>query len=225
MTKLWILLRKEIRYECRSLQTVVAVVSLSLLLSTVVALGLSGAFLSPKITVKIFPSLIWMVFLFSSTIAVGRVFEPETRDGALHGLILSGVSLWKVFTAKCLVLWLLISAVQMISILLLSVMLNVPISHALGSLVALSLLVSFGYAPLALLLAAMSSTSRLKGILLPLLLFPLLFPLFFTAIELTIQVLTTNGTWTESFWFTFLLGIDALYYLVAINLFDHVVEG
>ncbi|MCB0332324.1 MAG: heme exporter protein CcmB [Bdellovibrionales bacterium] len=225
MKQLWILFQKELRYECRSLQTIVALLSLSLLLSTVVALGLSGAFLPPNTTAKIFPSLIWMVFLFASTIAVGRVFEPETRDGALNGLILSGVPLWKVFTAKCLFLWVLISLVQIFTVLLLSLILNVAIATVFPSLLLLSCLVSFGYASLALLLAAISSTSRLKGILLPLLLLPLLFPLFFTAIELTIELFVGHTGMTESFWFTFLLGVDVLYYLVAINLFDHVVEG
>jgi ABC-type transport system involved in cytochrome c biogenesis permease component len=64
----------------------------------------------------------------------------------------------------------------------------------------------------------------LKGILLPVLLFPLSFPLFFAAIELSMGLVTGGGLPASSPWLSLLVGLDVLYFVLGLNLIAYVVR-
>jgi len=70
------------------------------------------------------------------------------------------------------------------------------------------------------LLVGVAGTSRLRGVLVPLLALPLLFPLFFSGVEMTLQIVLTGGLQPGTVWPSILVCINALYIILGINLFE-----
>lgn len=217
------LVHKDLMSELRGRQTALLLFSLGLLLSAVFASGITNAFLPPPEIRSLYPVVLWAVFVVSATIAVGRSLDYEQSLAGLEALFFTGTPGWLIFASKCLVVSLLMLIVQVFQIIALSVLLNVDLSGAFGGLVLISVPVIIGYSALAILLAGVASTSRLKDLLVPIILIPLLFPLLFAATELS-GVLLLGESLIGSPWLTLLLIVSLVYLLLGINLFEYILQ-
>lgn len=218
------LLRKDLRCELRSRESLILVLCLALLLAVTASVGLEQSFLTPPELERVFPTVLWLVFLFSATLAVTRSFEYEVSNGAIDGLLLTGVSPGLIFTSKLISNCVVTLLGQTVAFSALTALLNLPYFALLLPILALSAMVTVGYSSLATILTAMTVGSRLRGMLLPLILLPLLFPLLFSALELTINLLSSSSINTASFWFVLLLAFDVVYLTLSFNLFYYVVS-
>ncbi|MCB9029444.1 MAG: heme exporter protein CcmB [Deltaproteobacteria bacterium] len=218
------LLHKDLLLEIRSKETVALFATLSLLLTVISAVGIHSSFLNPEEVRKIFPVLIWLIFIFSSTISISKSFEYEIKNNALEGLFLTGISPWTIFISKLLTNIIIVLAVHLLTIILLASFLTTPILESFHHYAILSSLVVIGYCSLSTLLTPISLSSRLKGLLLPLILLPLLFPILFAALELSSQIMLEGSLDLGSLAFTLLLVFDVIYFTAAINLFSFVVH-
>lgn len=218
------LLKKDLLIEVRTKETLSVHLFLALVIAVVAALGVNSAFIEGEAVARLYPALVWIGFLFASTAAAGRSFEPELEHMAIDGLLLSGISPVWIFVSK----WISAAAVmllgQALNAAVLAVLLDMPLGRIAGGVAVVSVLVVAGYAALATLLTALASTSRLKGVLLPVVLLPLVFPLFFGAIELSMSVVLDGSVPFESAWFSLLLGLDVVYVVLGFNLFEYVVR-
>jgi ABC-type transport system involved in cytochrome c biogenesis permease component len=108
--------------------------------------------------------------------------------------------------------------------LLLALSLDKEVSAILSSLCLVGIGASSALAALLTLLAAVASTSKLKGILLPIISIPVLFPVFLCGMEMTTE-LVLNGALAEgSPWPLVLLCAETLYLVAGINLFEMAVR-
>jgi len=212
------------KLEFRVKETAVLMLTLAIMLSVVVSLGLGSALFDSKTRLLLFPALIWIVFLFSATVSIGRSFEYEIPNAALDGVILSGTSPAAIYLSKATFNLLVMLLSHVCAFCCLCAFLNVDLFQVLPEFLIVSLLVLLGYSSLATLLSAISISSRLRQILLPLLLLPLIFPLFFCAIELTFQLTLNRQLDFSSIWFSLLLGIDVVYLALGINLFEYAIK-
>ena len=89
-----------------------------------------------------------------------------------------------------------------------------------GEFIVVSVLTVIGYSALSTVVAAITSTSRLKNLLLPLLLIPMLFPLFFASVELTTQLMEAKSLAYDGFWFSLLLVLDLVYVVIGVVTYD-----
>lgn len=224
MRTLLALLKKDLLLELRGRETVTLMICLALLFGVVVSSGTQQAFLAPDTLRRLYPTLLWCSLLFSATIAIGRSFEQELENQALEGLILSGTSFGALYASKMLGSFFMIFAGHCASIVVLAVLLDVEVLPVAAQLLGVSVLALFAYSAIATLTAGISSTSRLKGLLLPLILLPLLFPLMFGAIELSQSLLESGGFDLESPWFSLLIGLDVVYFVLGLNLYEFVIK-
>jgi ABC-type transport system involved in cytochrome c biogenesis permease component len=79
---------------------------------------------------------------------------------------------------------------------------------------------SSALAALLTLLAAVASTSKLKGILLPIISIPVLFPVFLCGMEMTTELVLNGALSDGSPWPLLLLCAETLYLIVGINVFE-----
>ncbi|MCB0340064.1 MAG: heme exporter protein CcmB, partial [Bdellovibrionales bacterium] len=205
-------------------ETLLLLVMTALLLCVVISIGIQFAFVPPNLNPKLFSFLIWVVFLFSSTVSIGRSFEYELKNCALDGLLLTGVAPSIIYFSKFITTSSACVVSHLVATLALSTLLNVTLSDAVGGFLLVSLLIILGYNSLATLLSAITVRSRLRGLLLPLILIPLLFPLLFSAIELSNQAIVGGALDFSSVWFSLLLGFDVIYFALALNLFGFTVR-
>lgn len=224
MKSLLALMGKDLRLEFRRRETLASMIVLGLLLAVVTAVGTSSAFIDQKSTEKMFPTLVWVIFLFSATVSIGRSQEYELENSAFEGLLLSGVSPSYIFLSKALCNFMVNCLGHASAITLLAILLGVSLTDIVGGFTLLSILVLFAYSTVATLLSGISSTSRLKGLILPLILLPILFPLFFCALELSSSLLDQRQLLFDTFWFRLLLTLNLVYFLAGINLYEFVIR-
>jgi len=218
------LLHKDFAIEFRMKEVMVVGIAMALLMGTIAAAGIGSAFLSQGTITLIFPTLLWISFLFAASLAIARSFEYEFRNGALIGLLLSGASPQLIYLSKLIVNLLSCSLALIALITIMSVLLNVPVLVILPELILISLLVLVGFVAVAVLLVPMSMGSRLKSMLLPILLLPLMFPLFFAGLELSSAIFEGVALDFTSPWVSLLVGFDVVYVAVGVNLFEHVIR-
>ena len=217
---LGVLIQKEWRLEWRSKELFTLLACNAVLFSVLVGAGVSSAVLDVATAEKIYPMLLWVVFMLSSTTSVTRFNEQELEGRGFEGLLLSGVSGAQMYLAKVVIMTLFFSVSFVLLVLLLALSLDKDVSGILGSLCIVGIGASSALASLLALLAAVASTSKLKGILLPIISLPVLFPVFLCGMEMTTE-LVLNGALNEGTpWPIILLCAETLYVVAGINLFE-----
>ena len=221
MRRLLLLCRKDLALELRSREILALTISLGVLLSVVTSFGIGSSFLSPPIRSSLFPVFIWILFLFAATISLGRTLEYELADGALDSLLASAVPLPMLYVSKVIAASLFAFLAHLCCSGVLYGLMDTQIHQGLIAFLAISLLVILGYSALATLLVAISATSRLRGLLLPLILLPLVGPLLFSGIELSRVAFEQGSISLDSPWLSLLISLDVVYFLAGLNLYEH----
>ena len=224
MTTWWrvllVLIGKEVRLECRGREFVTLLGCNAIMMALLVGAGVSSAVLDPLTTKKIFPMLLWVVFLLSATIAVARASESELEGRGFEGLLLAGVSGAQMYLAKVVVTTFLFLGDFVVLSAILSASLDQPMVSSLGDLFTIGFGSSLALAALVVLLVGIAGTSKLRGVLIPILALPLLFPLFFAGVEMTTQIVIRGALDFGDIWPSIMICANALYILVGINLFE-----
>jgi ABC-type transport system involved in cytochrome c biogenesis permease component len=224
LATLGVLIHKEWRLEWRSKELFTLLACNAILFAVLVGAGVSSAVLDVPTAEKIYPMLLWVVFMLSSTTSVTRFNEQELEGRGFEGLLLSGVSGAQMYLAKVVVMTLFFSVSFVLLVLLLALSLDKDVSGILGSLCMVGIGASSALGSLLALLAAVASTSKLKGILLPIISLPVLFPVFLCGMEMTTE-LVLNGTLNEGTpWPLILLCAETLYLVAGINLFEMAIK-
>lgn len=220
LATLGVLIHKEWRLEWRSKELLTLLACNAVLFSVLVGAGVSSAVLDAATAEKIYPMLLWVVFMLSSATSVTRFNEQELEGRGFEGLLLSGVSGAQMYLAKVVVMTLFFVASFVLLVLLLAVSLDKDVSGIFSSLCVVGLGASSALAALLTLLAAVASTSKLKGILLPIISIPVLFPVFLCGMEMTTELVLNGALSDGSPWPLLLLCAEMLYLIVGINVFE-----
>jgi ABC-type transport system involved in cytochrome c biogenesis permease component len=215
-----VLLMKEIKLEARGREVLVLLLCSSLMTAVLVGAGVSSAVLDMETTRKLYPMLLWVVFLLSTTSASVRAQESELEGRAFEGLLLVGVTGPQMYISKLVVTALLFWFDWSVLVFLLAAVLDQDVSSIVGILLLVGGLSSLCLGSLVVLLSALTGTSRMRGVLLPLLTIPLLFPLFFAGIELTTHALIFGVFDTSSVWLSLLLLVFTTFTIVGINAYE-----
>lgn len=220
LSTLFVLVQKEWRLEWRSKELFTLLVCNSILFAVLVGAGVSSAVLDATTTQKLFAMLLWIVFMLSSTTAVTRFNEQELEGRGFEGLLLGGVSGAQMYVAKVVIMTAFFALSFLLLVALLSLSLDRNVSEIIGSLCLVGLGASSALAALLALLAAVASTSKLKGILLPIIALPVLFPVFLCGMEMTSDLVLDGALREGSPWPLVLLCAETIYLVAGINLFE-----
>lgn len=210
------ILQKDLRLEFRGGQFFLPQLSLSLLLTFLCYFGVSGAFLEPPDRLRMFPSLLWLIFIVSATVSSERAMRGETALRAIDGLLLSRAPLALAYMSKLLVHSVLSFFAFIPATLLLAEFCGTRLPPPLW---VISAAVIFAHSALSLLLAPLSISSRMQVVLLPLLALPLLFPLYLGATELFLASLLSEGALVDSPWLSVIICLAVLYPALGAGLF------
>ncbi|MBX7138776.1 MAG: heme exporter protein CcmB [Oligoflexia bacterium] len=224
MRSILALLRKDLLNELRHREVLSLLVGLAILVALILAIGINGAFISPEAVRKLYPALIWVVSVLICTISIGKSFEYEAAGQAIDGVLLRLDQVWQLFLAKVISNYAVVAVGHFTAMLMLALFFDVPLTVFSVPMVVVALLVLWGYAALATLISALTVRSSLRSMLLPLLLLPLLFPLLFGAIELSSVIMLGSSPQGVSHWLALVIGLDLLYSVCGLLLFEHAVR-
>lgn len=168
------------------------------------------------------PALIWVVFLFTSLLGLGRSFQAESEDGAITLLVHAPCDRGWVFLGKAAANGLALLGVEFLTAILFSLLLDVDWTVAMPEILGVGLLGALGLAVVGTLLSALASAARFREFLLPVLLFPLVLPVLILASLMTGEALA--GGRIPGAWWGWLALYDWAFLLIAYFVFDFALE-
>ena len=214
------ILWKDLVTEWRSRERVVAMLLFSLLVVVVFHFALpTGTQAGIRENAA---GLLWVAYVFASNIGLSRSFALELENDALSGLALAPGERGWIFLGKALANFILIGIVQAVTALVFALAFDLdlsPIALQLSGIVALG---NLGICTAGTLFSAMSVRTRLREVLLPILLLPALFPVLAGAVEGTRQLIVEGSVSFEAI--QLLLVIDGVYLVVSFLGFEYILD-
>ncbi len=168
------------------------------------------------------PGALWVVIAFAGMLGLGRSMTAEFDRGSFDGLRLAPIDRSAIFVGKALGNFIFMSAVEAAVLLLFSLFFNLPFFKPL---ILLSIVLgTIGFAGVGTLLAAMAASTRLRDVLLPILMLPIALPALLAAVKSTSGALDDTPFAFWSSWLALLVAYDLALVGAAFLTFDFIVE-
>ena len=215
------LIRKDLQIEFRTKETVAALLLLGLLTLTVLSFAFDP---TSALRAEAAPGALWVAVIFAGVLGLSRSFVAERENDCLHGLLLSPVDRGTIYLAKAVanVLFMLMAQVVIVPIFLF--FFNVPVGlNLFGVMLALALGL-VGFSAVGTLFAAISVRTRVREVMLPLLMLPLTVPICIAGVKVTSRLLA-GKPWAEvTPWLHLMVGFDVVFLVVGWLVFEYAVE-
>ena len=170
------------------------------------------------------PGVIWLAALFAGVLAFNRSYQSELDGGALEQLVLYPGSRKAIYAGKLLANFVFVALMLAVIIIAGVILFQVQVPGEWPSLLAIILFGTIGLVTLGTFYAAMSSRSRAREVLLPLLLFPMLVPVLLAAMEATKALLGGNIMGDAGVWVRLLIVFDVVFLAATFLAFEAVIE-
>jgi heme exporter protein B len=218
-------LRKDLRLEWRSRDSINGMLFFSLLVVVVFGLAFDPTSY-PTMTRQISGAILWVALLFASITALNQSWTREQRNNVLEAQRMAPSPASALFLAKALANLLFVLTVEAVLAPIFIIFFNL---HALGNVWLLALILPLGTWALVVngtFFAALGLRARNRELLLPLLLLPVSLPALLAMVQATTGVLTAEldsiqiGTWIKQ-----LAGYDIIFTTICILLFETVLNA
>lgn len=171
------------------------------------------------------PGLLWLAFLFTGTLGLTQLFQPERENHCLDALLLSPMDRAALYLAKVFFNLVLMLVVEIVVLPLFWVLFNLDSWRLLPTIFMVAFLGTLGFCVLGTLFSAVTMRARARELLLPLILFPLMIPVILATIR-TMEVILRSGDASEaSDWLRLLLGFDVIFLTAGFLVFEWVIEA
>jgi heme exporter protein B len=216
------LLRKDLRLELRSFESVPAMLLFSVSVLVLFHFGLDRSALEGDLA----SGVLWVTLLLASVLGMNRLFVAERDQGGFDGFLLAPVDRTALLVAKALLLFGFLVAVELIAVPAFALLLLEPgAGQALPELLAVLLLADAGIAVVGTLVGALGVQTRARDLIVPLMALPLLLPVVIAAAEATAPLLLAGGADPlPGRWLAVLALYDAVFGLLAYAVFDFLLE-
>jgi heme exporter protein B len=218
----WIVLWKDVMVEARSKETLNALVFFALLLLFVFQFALGP---DRERLAAVLPGLLWLGFILSGVLGLGRVFLVERENDCWEGLLLAPGDKSAIYLGKLVGSLALMFVVEAIVLALFALFFNLDLAPVLPGLVLVIALGTLGFAAVGTLFAAMTAQARARELLFPVLLLPVLVPVLLGTVKATEALLLREPLADVAHWLKLLVAADVVYLVAGLLTFDFILEG
>ena len=174
MRKVFLFLLKDIKNEYRTKELFSSMFTFALVIILIFnfSFGISRELMGYAV-----PSFIWICFTFAGLLGLSRSFGIEKENEAIKGVLLTPTSPALIYISKFLSNLLFLFLLELILIPLFIVFFNYDIA---GNILLLYLIIftgTIGFVAVGTLFSTMAVNTRLREVILPVLLFPIVIPL------------------------------------------------
>jgi heme exporter protein B len=177
-----VLLGKELRTEFRSRELLTTTVVFILIVIVLFSFTFDPTSDESR---RFAPGLLWLAFLFASSLMLQPCFLREQHNDTLSALRLSVSDPFAIFLAKVAANTFFLLLTELLLLPIFAVMYNVPVIRVMHWLLLVFFLASLGISTAGTALSAISAQARMRELLLPLLMLPLLTPILVASTEVT----------------------------------------
>jgi len=218
----FIVLWKDVLTERRSKAALNALLFFSLMLLFIFQFTLGGD--RERLTAAL-PGLLWLGFVLSGLVGLGRTFLLERENDCWDGLLLTPGDKSAIYLGKVAGNLLLMLIVEAILLALFALFFNVDVGRALPALSLVLLLGTIGFAALGTTFAAMTAHVRAREVLFPVLLLPVEVPVLLGSVKATEAALAGEPLGAVTQWLQLLAAADVIYVVAGLLTFDALLEG
>jgi heme exporter protein B len=221
--QVWVITVKDLRAELRTKEAVNA----SLAFAIVILLLFSFAFDPDAETTRdMAGGLLWIVFAFAGTLILNRSFARELPNDCLDALIAAPIPGAALFLGKALANYVLVLAVQLISLPVFSIFNSVKLTTQFWPLMLVIALGGWALTVIGTIFSALTVNIRLREVMLPMLTFPILIPALLGAMILTKGLVLGQPIDADNMsWLKMLIGFDVMYTAASLILVETVLVG
>lgn len=216
---LLILIKKDLKIEMQSKETIVTLCLFSLVIITVFALTTEN---NSLINQSFGSGIIWSSVIFAGSIAMVKFFYHEEQNKTLQSLILMPIPSEIILFSKSITFLLFLSISEIIIFLISTVLFNLNI-FTFNVLLA-SLIFNIGYSFVGSFFGVIASKSSSREILLTILLIPIIIPLLMFIIAITNDSISNNLESNFQTWLSVGISFDIIFLILLSFLFGKILE-
>jgi heme exporter protein B len=221
MRRTWAMTWKDVTVELRARERVNA-----MLFFAALVLFIFNFALGPDLgrLREVAPGLLWLAFLFTGMLGLGRSFQAERENECFEELLLTPGDRESIYFGKLLGNIVFMLMAEAVILPLFGVLYNLDLWSRLPGLALVALLGTVGFSTIGTLLAAMTAHLRAREVMLPLLLFPLTVPVILGSVRATDALLGGAGLGEVTHWLKLLVGFDVVFLVACPLAFEFVLE-
>jgi heme exporter protein B len=219
--QVWAILAKDLRAEWRTREIFTSMFVFAVLVVVVFNFAIGA---NPDLIQQVAPGVLWIALLFAMVLGLQRSIQMEGDEDCLYGVLAALGDRSAFFVAKTLgnMVYLLIVAVCTFP--LFSIWFHLDILSCLGPLGVILMLGMLGFSAVGTLFSLIALNIRTREILLPLLFLPVSVPLTIAAVYATAKLIA-GKSWADITDYLTLMSIfDIVFVVLALLLFDFIVE-
>ncbi len=211
---------KDLRSELRTKEALNA----SLAFALVILLLFSFAFEpTQQQTREISGGLLWLVFAFAGALILNRSFARELPNDCLDALVAAPMSGAALFLGKALASFVLLLAVELVSLPVFGVFYNVRWTQQIWPLLLVMALGTWGLTVVGTMFSALTVNLRLRELMLPMLVYPIMIPGLLAAVQLTTPLIIGQPFTSEMMvWLRLQVAFDVIFTALGLALVETV---
>jgi heme exporter protein B len=213
---------KDLLVERRSKETLNALLFFSLLLLFVFQFALGP---DRERLAAVLPGVLWLGFILSALLALGRTFLLEREHDCWEGLLLAPGDKSAIYLGKLGANLTLMAIVETLVLVLFVIFFDIDLARAFPGLPLVVALGTLGLGAVGTLFAAMTAHLRAREVLFPVLLLPVQIPVLLATVKATEALLLGEGLGAVAHWVKLLVAADVVYVVVGLLTFDVLLEG
>ena len=215
-----VILAKELRLELRTRELLNATVVFGIVVVVLFSFAFDPTVAESR---RYGPGLLWIAFLFAGSLMLHPSFAREQSNETLDALRLAPISSFAILLGKMLANFIFLSVAEIILVPVFSVLYNVSLAGIVGRLILVLVLGTIGIVVTGTVFAAIVAHSRMRELMLPLLLLPILAPLLIASVEATASLFGDPPVLDRA-WVAFLAAFDVVFMTASWLLCDFLVE-
>jgi heme exporter protein B len=171
------------------------------------------------------PGLLWLACLFTGTLGLAQLFQPEKDNNCLDALLLSPFDRGALYVAKVGFNLTVMITVELVIFPIFLILFNLSVWAVLPLLLGFAFLGTLGFCALGTLISAAMLKAKGRELLLPFVLLPLLIPVIVGTVR-GMQLLIVGGASEEILlWLRLLIGFDVIFFTAGFLIFEWVIEA
>lgn len=214
-TILW----KDLKIEARTKEAFSASFVFAVLVLVIFNFALS---LTGEDSQRLGAGFLWIAFAFAGILALNRSFAVEKEEGGVSGLMVAPIDRSAIYLGKFLANVIFMLVTEIIVLPLFAMFFNVGLMHRLPALLLSVLLGTIGFSGVGTLFSAIAAHTRMREVLLPVLMLPIAVPALLSSVETTAWAL--GGDQDIKFWFTLLTVFDIVFVTLSFMVFEYILE-
>jgi heme exporter protein B len=221
MRKIWAIFRKDLLIELRTKDSFNAMLFFGIVVLVVFNFALESLRASIRPAV---PGVLWVAFAFSGTLGLNRMFAAEKENGCLQGLMMMPTDRGLIYVGKTAAATVFMLIAEFIIFVFSLLFFNLMVWAEIPYLALIFFIGTLGFTAVGTLLSAIAVNTRMREVLLPLILFPVILPILINAVEATNIVLNTADYRGLRLHITIMAAFTIVFGTIGYLFFEHVLE-